>query len=734
MWLNQEKVRLRSGCPQCGNVRVDGQECAGCKKPNQLPTVPTAKVKEQETPVLVDVSNLEKVEIPSLWRRGVATGIDILILWILHWAVVPYCFVMAISSETAFSNMVTVAGFALIVLWNSAIEWWLYAAVFESSPLMATPGKFAMGLIALDLKGRKLSFFQASKRILTVSFTLGLIAVGSIAVLFFRPDAKGLVWIVNLIMPACFLFAIGNEKRQTLFDYACGRLVLFRKSLPEAERRIHHAQLKDLKRVVAATLLFGLALNTVPLIEIGKSADLFFKLENALANEKTDPKALEIAKVNMEKHYPKISHVYSVLARIVKDWNQPLRLNYMSKAVRFARQDGETRMLPALLIDHARLVLPTDKNLAWAELDEANGIAEDQPALYSQVHEIKAGILASEENNSGAIKEMTLAIAENPVNAKLYEERARLLALSHDEAAVRLDNKRAEEVSQMKFDSLYDLRMADHKERLSALTKLTKIAPESISAKAYLVKTKYESLDYDPKLKKSTSSKEALKELERLSTAYPDNVVVQKTAAEIWEQEGQNQKAISCLTVLINFNPTAEAYSHRGDLYETLRNHKMAVRDYTQALGLTPDDPVSDVNAAFTYASRAISQAKLGKFQDAVDDYSEALALSPGGTTWLSNRANMYEMLGQWDKAVQDLDEAIDAEESEYTKADLQCARARMLMHMGKTQQALADCNATLETDSYNVEALYIRAKLYDRLGRKKDAKADREEIKSIDL
>jgi uncharacterized RDD family membrane protein YckC len=41
---------------------------------------------------------------------------------------------------------------------------WLYFALGESSPLKATIGKLALGIMVTDLEGKRLSFFKATKR------------------------------------------------------------------------------------------------------------------------------------------------------------------------------------------------------------------------------------------------------------------------------------------------------------------------------------------------------------------------------------------------------------------------------------------------------------------------------------------------------------------------------------------------------------------------------------------
>jgi uncharacterized RDD family membrane protein YckC len=55
---------------------------------------------------------------------------------------------------------------------------WLYNAGFECSEMMATPGKFVMGLAVLDLRGRSIDFPSASLRNLMKIASVGILFIG----------------------------------------------------------------------------------------------------------------------------------------------------------------------------------------------------------------------------------------------------------------------------------------------------------------------------------------------------------------------------------------------------------------------------------------------------------------------------------------------------------------------------------------------------------------------------
>ena len=88
----------------------------------------------------------------SVWKRFFAFLIDVFIFVILFW-------VLAQVMDNASVSL------TLLVLI------WLYYALLESSPLQASVGKIIIGLKVVDKRGRRLSFWQATERILSKLIT-----------------------------------------------------------------------------------------------------------------------------------------------------------------------------------------------------------------------------------------------------------------------------------------------------------------------------------------------------------------------------------------------------------------------------------------------------------------------------------------------------------------------------------------------------------------------------------
>jgi len=88
----------------------------------------------------------------SVWKRFFAFLIDAAVFAVLFWTL---------------SQMMSGASVSLVLL----VIIWLYYALLESSPLQASLGKIIMGIKVVDHRGRKLTFWQATERILSKIIT-----------------------------------------------------------------------------------------------------------------------------------------------------------------------------------------------------------------------------------------------------------------------------------------------------------------------------------------------------------------------------------------------------------------------------------------------------------------------------------------------------------------------------------------------------------------------------------
>jgi len=126
----------------------------------------------------------------SFGIRVVAAIIDVFLVFAVEFAI-GY----RIDGTTPFG---TLGGFLII---SPFVLNWLYYALFESSPMQATLGKMACGILVTDLQGGRVGFWQASVR-------------------FFGMLVSNITFFIGYLMCAW------TEKKQCLHDMMAGCLVL----------------------------------------------------------------------------------------------------------------------------------------------------------------------------------------------------------------------------------------------------------------------------------------------------------------------------------------------------------------------------------------------------------------------------------------------------------------------------------------------------------------------------
>lgn len=96
----------------------------------------------------------------------------------------------------------------------SALTWWLYFSLSESSSWQATFGKRLLGLQVTDLEGNRINFYRATLRHFSKLLSAGTMFVG-------------------------FLMAAFSSRKQALHDMVAGTLVLQKKAvfLPSPEEQ-----------------------------------------------------------------------------------------------------------------------------------------------------------------------------------------------------------------------------------------------------------------------------------------------------------------------------------------------------------------------------------------------------------------------------------------------------------------------------------------------------------------
>jgi tetratricopeptide (TPR) repeat protein len=162
----------------------------------------------------------------------------------------------------------------------------------------------------------------------------------------------------------------------------------------------------------------------------------------------------------------------------------------------------------------------------------------------------------------------------------------------------------------------------------------------------------------------------------------------------------------------------ADALLLRGDCYREIRNHPLAIADYSRFLTLRPDDTdalarraesnfaigrtkeaLSDVNRAIdisevcfaAYICRSKIRVQQKKLDDAMTDCRKASLIDNSQPQVFATLASIYFNLGQYTESIEEYSRAVELEEDIRQKANLLYLRGIALYELGKYGEAYTD-------------------------------------------
>jgi tetratricopeptide (TPR) repeat protein len=89
-------------------------------------------------------------------------------------------------------------------------------------------------------------------------------------------------------------------------------------------------------------------------------------------------------------------------------------------------------------------------------------------------------------------------------------------------------------------------------------------------------------------------------------------------------------------------------YTNRGNKLFQLRRYDEAIADFSRAIAVFPTDEL-------VYGNRGMSYYYLGKYQEAIQDFNSALAIKPDSRRYYYDRALAYRALGNIQAAQDDV-------------------------------------------------------------------------------
>lgn len=156
------------------------------------------------------------------------------------------------------------------------------------------------------------------------------------------------------------------------------------------------------------------------------------------------------------------------------------------------------------------------------------------------------------------------------------------------------------------------------------------------------------------------------------------------------KRETDPQAQIKLLTLAVKKAPSlADAYHYRADAYRSLGRYKQALEDYSRTVTLRPRDP-------FRYYARGLAYLAVNRSAEATADFTKAISLKPSYKNFYKARARAYLQMEKYDQAIADYEKARPSPQKDDMLMDMMPA----YVHTFRYEKALRLLASSPKTDS----------------------------------
>ncbi|MDB5012425.1 MAG: hypothetical protein JWQ25_627 [Daejeonella sp.] len=263
----------------------------------------------------------------------------------------------------------------------------------------------------------------------------------------------------------------------------------------------------------------------------------------------------------------------------------------------------------------------------------------------------------------------------------------------------------------------YDIAISDYKEA-------SRLNPTFANPHFNLGMSYYKKQNYD----------EAINEFDEAIKLDPKEKFSYQWKGDALQQKKQYDAAITCYNEIIRLTPKdLSGYRLRATAYNAKKEYDRAINEYNQMLRIDSlshatfnnraiayrnqklyDLALADHNQAITlgpketsyYYARAATYKEKGDIASAIKDYDETISLIGKSSAYLS-RAYFFNRIGKTDEALKDFNEAIRLD-PKYIYA--YTGRGNFYRKLGKYEISEADYAKAIELDPKNTAGYYGRA------------------------
>jgi tetratricopeptide (TPR) repeat protein len=229
---------------------------------------------------------------------------------------------------------------------------------------------------------------------------------------------------------------------------------------------------------------------------------------------------------------------------------------------------------------------------------------------------------------------------------------------------------------------------------------------------------------------------DALAALDAAIQDDPENGAAHFWRGRLRAGKGEFDKALPDLNAAVRIQPTADAYAHRGYVFQKQHQLDDSLSDFNQALRLDPNNYLALFLRGLLLGDRGDTKASLGdldaaitqqpdnrealqargqvhvlrrELDDALKDFEHSIQLDPKDPAGHSGRGGVNYLKGEFKEAVEDYTQAV-----ELLPNDPQPLAQRGYAYAGLNDldKAIADFNAALKLSPKDVPSLLGRAEI----------------------
>jgi len=154
-------------------------------------------------------TSLDYVDYAGFWIRFISFIIDIILILIISLGIIFFIALLLNMFQSVMASFLAVPIIVIGVIW-------LYEAGFQSSSLMATPGKILCGVIVTDVEGKQIDFGQATIRVFCKMLIGGII----------QNIIPAMALLVSIYGAIDGLSIVANKNKRSIHDFIAGTYVI----------------------------------------------------------------------------------------------------------------------------------------------------------------------------------------------------------------------------------------------------------------------------------------------------------------------------------------------------------------------------------------------------------------------------------------------------------------------------------------------------------------------------